>query len=102
MLYSTNYKGKDKFAIGVFLHDIYSEELVMDSDIETEIIWSDGPSSEFKNQFMRQLIEDFSLQYGKKFIWKFSATSHGKGVVDGIGGNVKSNVRRQVMSMKKD
>ena len=40
--------------------------------------------------------------YGKKFIWKFSATSHGKGVVDGIGGNVKSNVRRQVMSMKKD
>ena len=102
MLYSTNYKGKDKFAIGVFLYDIYSEELVMDSDIETEIIWSDGPSSEFKNQFMRQLIEDFSLQYGKKLIWKFSATSHGKGVVDGIGGNVKSNVRRQVMSMKKD
>ena len=35
----------------------------MDSDIETEIIWSDGPSSEYKNQFMRQLIEDFSLQY---------------------------------------
>ena len=23
MLYSTNYKGKDIFAIGVFLHDIY-------------------------------------------------------------------------------
>ena len=26
MLYSTNYKDKDKFAIGVFLHDIYSIE----------------------------------------------------------------------------
>ena len=35
--------------IGVFLHDIYSKELVMNSDIQTEIIWSDGPSSGFKN-----------------------------------------------------
>ena len=26
MLYSTNYKGKDKFAIGVFLHEIFSDE----------------------------------------------------------------------------
>ena len=32
----------------------------------------------------------------------FSATSHGKGVVDGICDNVKSIVRCQVMSMKKD
>ena len=102
MLYSTNYKGKDVFAIGVFLHDIYSEELVMDSDIQTEIIWSDGISSEFKNQFMRQLIEDLSLQCKKKFIWKFSALSHDKGVVHGIVANVKLNIRRKVMSMKKD
>ena len=27
---------------------------------------------------------------------------NGKGVIDGIGGNVKSNVRCQVKSMKKD
>ena len=32
----------------------------------------------------------------------FSATSHGKGVVDGICDNVKSVVRCQVMSIKKD
>ena len=37
-----------------------------------------------------------------KFFWKFSATSHGKGVLDSIGGNVKSNGRWQVMSMNKD
>ena len=35
-------------------------------------------------------------------MWKFSATFYGKGVIGGIGGNVKSNVRHQVMSMKKD
>ena len=32
----------------------------------------------------------------------FSATSHGKGVIDGITCNAKSNVRHQVMSMNKD
>ena len=52
----------------------------MMSDIQTEIIWSDGPSSEFKNQFMQQLTEDLSLQYKKKIICKFPATSPGKGV----------------------
>ena len=102
MLYSTNYNAKEKFVIGVFLCDIYSKKLVMDSDLQSEIIWSDGPSSEFKNQFMRQLIGDLSLQFKKKFIWKFPATSHDKGVIDGIGCNVKSNERHQVMSMKKD
>ena len=51
---------------------------------------------------MWKLIEDLSLQYKKKVIWKFSATFHGKGVIHGTSGNVKSNVRWQVMSMKKD
>ena len=51
---------------------------------------------------MRQVIEDLSLQYKKKIIWKFSATSHDKGVVDCTGGNFKSNVRLQVMSIQKD
>ena len=51
---------------------------------------------------MWQLIEDLSLQNEKKFIWKFSATFHGKGVIDGICGNVKLNVRLQITSMNKD
>ena len=33
---------------------------------------------------------------------KFSATSHGKGVEDGVCGKVKSKVRRKVMSNGKD
>ena len=35
-------------------------------------------------------------------MWKFSATSHGKGVEDGVCGKVKSKVRRKVMSNGKD
>ena len=43
-------------------------------------------------------METLSKKYAKPFMWKFSATSHRKGVVDGVGGKVKSMVRRKVMS----
>ena len=58
-------------------------------------------------QLMPQLIEDLLRHYWKIFIWKFSATSHCKGVkvlvIHGLllGHNIKSNVRCKVMSMKK-
>ena len=68
MLYPNNYKGKDKFAFGKILRDIYPKELVMDSGIQTEIIWSDGPSSEFKNQFTLHLIEDCLLSIRKIYL----------------------------------
>ena len=35
-----------------------------------------------------------------RFQWAHSATSHGKGLVDGIGGRAKSLVRQAVMSKK--
>ena len=98
----TNYQGKDKFAIGKFLDHLYENEIPEDDSVEKEIIWSDGPSLEFKNKFMRHLMETLSKKYAKPFMWKFSATSHGKGVVDGVGGKVKSMVRRKVMSKGKD
>ena len=44
----------------------------------------------------------FSTKYNQRFLWKFSATSHGKGVVDGIGGNVKSIVKCQSMGKRND
>ena len=97
-----NYKGKDKFAIGKFLDHLYENEFPEDESVEKEIIWLDGLSSEFKNKFIRHLMETLLKKYVKPFMWKFSATSHGKGVVDGVGGKVKSMVRRKVMSKGKD
>ena len=98
----TNYKGKDKFANGKFLDYLYENEMPEDESVEKEIIWSDGPSSEFENKFMRHLMETLLKKYAKSFMWKFSATSHGKGVVDRVGGKVKSTVRRKVMNKGKD
>ena len=68
MLYCTDYKGKDKWANGTFIEDIY-EHFPTTDDIRVEVIWSAGPVSEFKNQFMRQLLEILSLKYNKPFTW---------------------------------
>ena len=102
MLFCTNYKGKDKFSTGLFFNIISRDHILPDHDVSTEVIWSDGPSSEFKNQFMNFLIQQLANKYQKPFIWKFSSTSHGKGVVDGVGGKIKSSVHKKVMSLGKD
>jgi len=39
---------------------------------------------------MVEMVHTLSVKYNKISRWKYYATSHGKGVVDGIGGSVKS------------
>ena len=101
-LICTDYKGKDKFSNGTFLEHLYENELLNDGEGLNEVIWSDGPTAEFKNKFTKQLIQNLSLKCNKPFTWKFSATSHGKGVVDTVGGKVKSTIQCKVMSQGKN
>lgn len=61
-------------------------------------IWSDGPSSQFKNRFMAALIKTIENVFSVKVFWNYFATSHGKGSVDGIGAAVKNRVKRLVKS----
>ena len=51
---------------------------------------------------MCHLVDKFPTKYNKWFLWKFSATSHGKGVVDEIGSDVKSIIQSQSMGKRKD
>ena len=97
-LICSNSCDKGKNTIAVFLSTLY--ELIENDGHGPlhEIIWSDGPSSEFKNRFMVHLLQYLSRKYNKPFTWKYFATSHGKGVVDGVGGRAKSIVRMAVMS----
>ena len=99
MMFCTNYKGKDKFSTGLFPNMLYNDYILSNEHVSTKVIWSDGLSSEFKNQYMRFLIQELSKKHGKPFIWKFSAISHGKGVVNGVGGKIKSIVHKKVMSL---
>ena len=49
-----------------------------------EIIWPDGPSSEFKNMSNVEILRRLAEKHNKKSIWKSFATSQGKGAVDAI------------------
>ncbi|KAF2896017.1 hypothetical protein ILUMI_10164 [Ignelater luminosus] len=90
---------KDKDTVFVFVNHIY--DLIMancsDSHIN-DVIWSDELSSEFKNKFMVRLLQYLFKKHNKSFWWKYFATSHGKGVVDGNGGNLKRLVKQKTMS----
>ena len=48
-------------------------------------VWTDGPNSPFKNKYVMGAIEMLSEMCNIKIIWNFSATSHGKGPIDGVG-----------------
>jgi len=67
-------KNKDKTTVMAFLFEVYDKyvEHAEDSNIE-EIIYSDGPSSEFKNKFMVKVIHMLSVKYKKNFKWKYFA-----------------------------
>ena len=53
-------------------------------------IFSDGAGSQFKQKYLFSNLHAWVQDYSY-----FFATSHGKGVVDGIGGTVKRAVWRQ-------
>lgn len=61
-------------------------------------IWSDGPSSQFKNKFIAAIIPLFESEFGIKIYWNYFATSHGKGCIDGIGATAKMIVRKHILS----
>lgn len=88
---------KDKATVAAFLyHLLLKLPGINDPNIE-EVFWSDGAASEFKSQFIVCTLKYLSKLYNKPLTWKFFATSHGKGVVDGIGGNAKSVVRTKML-----
>ena len=76
----------DKYATMVYLSEIlkYKPE-----NVHFLKVWTDGPKSQFKNKYVMVAIEMLSEMYNIKIIWNFSAASHGKGLVDGVGATLK-------------
>lgn len=76
-----------------FLHEIIR---MMPKTVKILKIWSDGPSSQFKNKFVGAMILLFEKLFNIQIIWNYFATSHGKGCVDGIGATTKMVVRKHI------
>lgn len=76
--------------------DMLIEKLVSRCMTITDLhIFSDGAASQFKSKFIMSILHVYEARYGIKIHWHFFATSHGKGVIDGIGGTVKAAVWRR-------
>lgn len=82
-----------KETIVPFLHKLL---ISIPESVKIVKIWSDGPSSQFKNKFIGAMIPLWEERFGVKIYWNYFATSHGKGCVDGIGAIVKTIVRKHV------
>lgn len=106
------------FTSALYFNDIYqSKVLVCDSLVHTKDtivpmlcklleqlpksmkvlkVWSDGPSSQFKNKYIAATITHLETRFKIKIIWNYFATSHGKGCIDGIGATSKCIVRKHI------
>ena len=62
--------------------------------------WSDGAASQVKNRHNFANLVHHKEDFGCFADWSFFATSHGKGPIDGIGGEVKRSVWREVLKGK--
>lgn len=56
--------------------------------------YSDGAASQYKNRYDFINLAHHRKDFGVDAEWHFSATSHGKGACDGLGGTVKRHARR--------
>ena len=78
----------------------YIKEHFGDNDYDTEI-WIDGPSCQFKNKYIFVFI---GITLPQLIVYKvfrnYSATSHGKGAVDGAGGTIKQVATQAVVTKK--
>ena len=92
-----------KYCIFVFMQCIFRSLRAKFPSIQAINIFSDGPTSRFKQRFLFSNLHHWEQDHDITIRCNFFATSHGKGVVDGIGGTVKRTVwntfgQREVMS----
>ena len=87
-----------KQSVYVFMQYIFNHLKSKCPDMKVINIFSDGASSQFKQKFLFSNLYAWEQEHDLTIIWNFFATSHGKGVVDGIGGTVKRAVWRHIRS----
>ena len=63
-------------------------------------IWTDGPASQFKNQYVMTSVPMLSVKHNVNLSWNFSATSHVKGPIDGVGATLKQQAMEKVQTRK--
>jgi len=91
--------GHNKQSVAVFM-SIVIDKFVKEihDDVKSVFVFSDGPSSQFKNRYIVNFLHTLNAKVNIQ--WNYFATSHGKGAVDGIGGTVKRMVWNAVKTRR--
>ena len=88
----------DKFVVNAALEIILNHIKIVLPNVKEINCFSDGAASQFKQRFLFRNLIHISNERKIRLNWHFFATSHGKGVVDGIGGTVKRLVWSAVLA----
>ena len=102
VLLSDNNNHDKTTVIPYTLHIIKAVMDLFGDEIKEIDFWTDGPSSQYKNKYVFAFIgiklpEIFP---SLRICWNYSATSHGKGAVDGVGGTTKHLATRVIIRRK--
>ncbi|ESO88891.1 hypothetical protein LOTGIDRAFT_165309 [Lottia gigantea] len=94
----SDFLSHEKTAVAAFTSTIL--DIITDKfpTVRTVDVWTDGPSSQYKNKYIFALLPRLQDLHAVRIRWNYFATSHGKGPNDGIGGNAKRIVHRLIMS----
>ncbi|KAE8737838.1 hypothetical protein FOCC_FOCC016693 [Frankliniella occidentalis] len=90
----------DKVAVHAFMDHLFEHISQTRDDVKFVDVFSDNCAAQFKQKYILSLLHVYELKYGFHITWHFFAAGHGKGVVDGHGGTVKSAVWRRLLSGK--
>ena len=82
----------------MFLEHIIKQ--LLNENITALHIWSDGPSSQFKNWYIAATLSWLQNEWSIGITWHFFASLHGKGPVDEIGGAIKQLTATEVIKRK--
>lgn len=88
----------DKYSVITCLEVLIRQIADINPDIDQIIFFSDGAASQFKNRFLVQHLSTLADTSGLDLSWNYFASSHGKGLVDSIGGTLKRIVWLQILA----
>lgn len=83
----SDYMNHDKHATGIMLEKVI--RMMATASTKTVSVFSDGAAKHFKQKYNLCFVSHIGEKLGVTIDWCFFATSHGKGVIDGIGGTAK-------------
>ncbi|CAF1624521.1 unnamed protein product, partial [Didymodactylos carnosus] len=91
----------DKYTVITCLELLIDEIVDRMPDVGEIIFFSDGAASQFKNRYLLQHLTTMMDKTDLDLSWNYFASSHGKGIVDGIGGTLKRLVWMEILAGKR-